>query len=304
MDTTGFHYDIQLLRINNRGGFAKYTIRLFESHTKPHVYCTVVRYIPAPERPNAIEEEVKVEVVKNKLGVPIFANGWKEEDPKQKSKGKAKPKPKANGKLNTEPHTLNVHNHSVLLANGPKPDVNDNSTGSTPREEPYRGLLVPLNSDFATAFSAFTSAFMELTFLPWDLRFHPQAREFQKYHAWSCKIEPFTYQKPDPAQPMGVLPAVPLLEDSANIGKRFDVQRVRRFNLPGMQVPLSEEFSLGQEIMREAERERKRLEAVERERMQREREEKVKKQIVTKEEKPRVQYRRPWFSSQYQSGYL
>jgi hypothetical protein len=103
---------------------------------------------------------------------------------------------------------------------------------------------------------------------------------------------------------MGVLPAVPLLEDSANIGKRFDVQRVRRFNLPGMQVPLSEEFSLGQEIMREAERERKRLEAVERERMQREREEKVKKQIVTKEEKPRVQYRRPWFSSQYQSGYL
>ncbi|KAF2733931.1 BRCT domain-containing protein, partial [Polyplosphaeria fusca] len=47
LDETGFEYNISLLRKNLRHNkFARYNIRLFESNTKPHVYCTFIRYVP------------------------------------------------------------------------------------------------------------------------------------------------------------------------------------------------------------------------------------------------------------------
>ncbi|KAF2470191.1 uncharacterized protein BDR25DRAFT_226538 [Lindgomyces ingoldianus] len=47
-DTTGFSYNILLIRANLlKNQSERYNIRLYESHTVPHVYCTVVQYAPA-----------------------------------------------------------------------------------------------------------------------------------------------------------------------------------------------------------------------------------------------------------------
>lgn len=47
LDATGFNYDLILLRQNPLlNTFAKYDLRLYESHTKPHVYCVFIRYTP------------------------------------------------------------------------------------------------------------------------------------------------------------------------------------------------------------------------------------------------------------------
>ncbi|OCL09245.1 hypothetical protein AOQ84DRAFT_388320 [Glonium stellatum] len=52
MDSTGFEYDITLTRIdltNNRN--ERYHLRLYESHTEPHTYCTHIRLSKPSELP-------------------------------------------------------------------------------------------------------------------------------------------------------------------------------------------------------------------------------------------------------------
>ena len=47
MDPTGFIYDLEFVRCNPiLNTFARYDLRLYESNTVPHMYCTFVRYTP------------------------------------------------------------------------------------------------------------------------------------------------------------------------------------------------------------------------------------------------------------------
>ncbi|KAK3209694.1 hypothetical protein GRF29_44g378388 [Pseudopithomyces chartarum] len=47
IDATGFEYKLLLLRHHHQHNtFARYDLRLYESHSLPHVYCTLVRYTP------------------------------------------------------------------------------------------------------------------------------------------------------------------------------------------------------------------------------------------------------------------
>ena len=47
MDETGFEYDMRLFRIQMAQNVnTRYSLRLFESHWRPHAYCTFFEYIP------------------------------------------------------------------------------------------------------------------------------------------------------------------------------------------------------------------------------------------------------------------
>lgn len=303
LDTTGFEYKINLFRINMpRNAIGRYSLRLFESHTKPHVYCTFIQYIPAPEKPAAEAEGNR----KAANGVPILVGGWKDPKTEQgKSWGKAgtgrataKGKGKnTNGiKTSAKPNNNNNSIDSKLLTILGPTSSTTKPPATAPPKPTYKSLLAPLNSDFPTAFDAFISAFYELTFLPWHLRLHPSAREIQKCNAGTAKLEPFLYKPPEPGLPAGLVPELPLAMEP------FESEGVRRFRLPGMEVRLSGEYSLGAEILRE---ENARLEAVRRE--EERRREKEKERVRREKEakgKVRRERVRPFFGGVYKDEYL
>ena len=65
LDATGFEYDLTLVRTNLLlNSFATYRLRLYESNTIPHTYCTYIQYAPPKEAQKAVVQ---------KNGVPILA---------------------------------------------------------------------------------------------------------------------------------------------------------------------------------------------------------------------------------------
>jgi hypothetical protein len=315
LDKTGFHYDINLIRINMpRNAVAKYNLRLFESHTKPHVYCTFVRYTPAPERAPRADG-----VARTASGVLVLVGVLNEELGKGKGKIKGTVKKDGFGAGHGRPNTVaNASTANITAITRTDTGSNNNptitngnalpstSTPATSPTTPYRNLIAPLHSDFPTAFMAFTAAFQELTFLPWESRLMPQAREIQKSRARAAGLEPFLYISPLAGLPAGIVPAVPVLSNqtgsAANKGK-FDVADVKKFDLPGMDVKISREYSLGGEIFREDEKRRREIERLEIER----REIEKKKEMDKKEAKAKARRERsarPFFGGQRGDGYL
>ncbi|PSN66185.1 hypothetical protein BS50DRAFT_635337 [Corynespora cassiicola Philippines] len=128
---------------------------------------------------------------------------------------------------------------------------------------PWRSLLAPQNSSYATAFTAFRDAFASLTLLTWEERIDPSLR-LQKARAEFFGLEPFIWIKPPLGTSFGVVPPSAALlgpQSEANalaMGiKRpdggFEVPWLAR-GLPGSKVGLCKEGRMGGLVERERER--------------------------------------------------
>jgi hypothetical protein len=225
LDRSGFEYNISLIRTNLvRSCSAKYTIRLFESHTQPHTYCTYVRYAPMPK--DAIPKTLA-------NGIPII-----EDFNKTKEKGKGKGK------------TIHPKMASAMAKMGQTPQPPEGEpTDRT--NEPFSDLLAPTGSDYASAFTKFCTAFQELTFLTWEERLHSNVRKMQKSRARYLGLEPFVYAQPKIGLPKGVAPSIRLPPM-----KQEDLRK-QTLQLPGMDVKINEEYSVGRVVVREEEQAKK-----------------------------------------------
>ncbi|KAF2652754.1 hypothetical protein K491DRAFT_718611 [Lophiostoma macrostomum CBS 122681] len=233
LDATGFEYSIMLVRTNlHHNNHAMYSLRIYESNTKPHTYCTFVRYAPPKEAPAPM-------LMKN--GIPILLPA--SSTTPLKSEENATPK--------KQPTTTN-------------PDM----PTAPPANKPYRALLTPLDADFSTAFRVFRHAFRDMTLLSWEERVYADVKNRQKAYATLCKIEPYTYRGPALGLPAGNVPAIPL--QSGSIGKgsgKNALDSIMRdkddgyirgsLGLPGVDIGLSPGGSIGNLVHREAEAARK-----------------------------------------------
>lgn len=231
-DTTGFTYDLLLLRQNPfLNTFAKYELRLYESHAKPHVYCTFVRYTPPASSTSSAPSGVPI--------IPSRIRGMHDGAAVGNSSG-------------------GDNKQGGGTASNEKARLDALITEPTARDDaPYKALLVPANSAFPPAFAAFRHAFRDLTLLTWEERLDDaETHPLQRARAQALAIEPFLWKaRPVPGLPVGLLPAVPLPTAA-------DASYVRnRWNLPGVQAPLSTTGgAIGSALHREAEETRKREE--------------------------------------------
>ncbi|ORY14416.1 hypothetical protein BCR34DRAFT_599192 [Clohesyomyces aquaticus] len=258
MDTTGFSYNILLIRMDLlRNSSERYNIRLYESHTVPRVYCAVVRYSPA--------------------GV----KGWPSTEMKSLSSGMSlgpdkKMDTKAEQNLNFQHiHVLPQDATTVSNTNAtPNTDTTASpnisasaetqarlaalasSAASTPSTRPtiapFTTLLTPLSSTFAAAFLSFRHAFRDLTLLTWDQRLLPHSRILQKALAKSLHLEPFLYSKPSAGLPVGLAHQFPDA-DPQGFEEREEGYVRGKLGLPGMDVGLDRSGTFGMAIAREEE---------------------------------------------------
>lgn len=143
---------------------AKYTFRLYESHTMPHTYSTAVRYFPYIEpyqqdAGNGLVIPVNdLEALKNAIG-----------DLKKRKKEDGSGMEMAGGGSGNA--ILQLVRRDIEIAR----------------------LLCPIGSDFNVAFEVVRRAFRELTFLTWEERLLHSARrnELQKARAAFPHCEPF-----------------------------------------------------------------------------------------------------------------
>ncbi|KAF2262863.1 hypothetical protein CC78DRAFT_605294 [Lojkania enalia] len=222
-DATGFSYNITLVRANLFNFTStRYNLRLFESNTKPHVYCTFARYTPPPS-PSPTSELT-------------LLPGLKEDRPSI-----SKDSTTSSTSSDSNSHATNSTHPNLLAAL-------HTITSPTPSQNtPYRTLLIPQNSDYRTAFTAFRHAFQDLTHLSWEERLLPSARDLQKARAKMLNIEPFVYVRPPSGAPLGIPPPdIPLYVSD-------DTYIRGALQLPGMHVPLSNEGSIGCSVLRDEE---------------------------------------------------
>jgi hypothetical protein len=227
LDATGFEYSLILVRTNLlHNNHATYALRLYESNTKPHTYCTFVRYTPPKESAAPV-------VMKN--GIPILMPDTSSLPTKIEAATKSK-------------SATNIENRTA-----PKKQLFEPSTPPIPPPNtPYRTLLTPLNSPFAPAFLTFRHAFRDTTLLAWEERSYPDVKNRQKARAKELGVEPYTYRPPMVGLPAGDKPAFPLPIDSKEEGY------VRGgLGLPGIEAELSSAGAIGNVIHREAEEAKK-----------------------------------------------
>ncbi|KAF1924109.1 uncharacterized protein M421DRAFT_16948, partial [Didymella exigua CBS 183.55] len=152
LDTTGFEYKIVLTRCNLRANeITRYRLRILESHTKPHVYCTFIEYFP-----------------------PSVGNT-------------------AGSGIHTHPEADRLR--ALLAPPSAAPTL-------PPATRAYKSLIVPMSSDFATAWRAFRHAFRDLTLLSCEERFD-LSKTLYKTRAAHFSIEPFVYVRPKHGLPLG-----------------------------------------------------------------------------------------------------
>lgn len=290
LDPSGFEYNCTLVRTNLfRNSHTRYVLRLFESNTKPHSYCTVVRYAPPPPLPTQTLQT-------NKLGIPILTSAEKHSMSVARASNStptSAPNPPTNGPASenrVKPELPSMEKTTDPSPPTPFPYPNLCPPQQDPRmisalnviqkpprssDAPLSELLAPINSTFETSFAAFRTAFNELTFLAWEDRLHPAARELQKRKAKTYGLEPFTYCKPQRGLPLGMMPQLPINYAPALNAADGDekAKYVSTLGLPGMDAPLTKEGLVGGQIIREAEEARRRkeeAEELERVRMERE----------------------------------
>jgi hypothetical protein len=245
-DGSGFEYNVLLVRHNPfLNNYAKYTLRLYESHTKPHVYATAVRYTP-PAGSASMST--------------ITANGKLGNDDFSAILGK-KPKTTVDPSNATEATTTNPTPSNpeaarlTALITPPSPSAT----------APYNKTLTPPNSPFSPALQTFRHIFRDLTLLTWEERLttrdHPisSPHSLQRLRAQAFMIEPFVWRAPSPGMPMGVVPKG--LEGVEVIDGAYTRNR---WGLPGLDEPLGEAGSVGSAIRREAEEANRKAEELER----------------------------------------
>ncbi|KAF2185730.1 hypothetical protein K469DRAFT_575591 [Zopfia rhizophila CBS 207.26] len=217
LDASGFEYNILLIRINlSKSTNSRYNIRLYESHTTPHVYCTLVRYAPpgAVSWPSANKHIPCTQPQAPSLLSNDGVNAVKTQQNKHE----------------TETERKELHPELIRALRVLQP-------------EPYKKLLAPLNSTYSTASTAFRHAFEDLTFLKWEERHLPNATALQKARTKERGLEPFAYAKPAKGLPIGVMPQGPI-EDNYIVGS---------LGLAGMDETLSMDGVVGSAIFREEE---------------------------------------------------
>lgn len=226
LDAKGFEYKLILLRSNPYlNNFARYDLRMYESHTVPHVYCTVARYIPpagakpAAASPPTAQTSAHLPAQTATLSIP-----------------------------STQPaqtlHPAAAHLHALITPPLPSPST------------PYRTAIAPPNSDFHTAFRAFRHAFRDLTLLSWHERLDP---DLQRLRAQAFCIEPFVWRRPAEGLPTGFEPPA-----WAPLGEQADVQLEgytrNAWGLPALDERLGTQGAIGGALFREAEEVRRREE--------------------------------------------
>ncbi|CAI6332723.1 unnamed protein product [Periconia digitata] len=133
-DVTGFSHDLSFTRHNPiLNTTAKYDLRLYESNTKPHVYCTFIRYIPPSDALNKASTTIN--------------------------------NPQAQTSSESEAARLQA------LVNSPTQVPNISELPQSPTSDKlYKTVLSPPNSPFDKSFQTFRHAFQDLTLLPWEER--------------------------------------------------------------------------------------------------------------------------------------
>lgn len=281
LDDKGFEHKLMLLRKNPYlNNFARYDIRVYESHTVPHVYCTVVRYIPpAGHKPGAVPAPGapnKGHPSTNTLTSP------------PESTGSAVPPPVLGHEGSRQEQSQ--HPEAARLCSLITPST-------APRPSPaqkYKTVIADPNSDFSTAWRAFRHAFRDLTLLSWHERLNAP---LQTLRAQAFQIEPFVWARPAVGLPTGFM--APTMNGVPTLDARNDVVAegyVRNaWNLPALDEPLGKEGSIGSAIFREAEEARRREE----ERMREEAAAAVraKKESAKKAAAARQKYNKPIFNT-------
>lgn len=260
LDATGFNYDLLLLRTNPfLNNFARYDLRLYESHTKPHVYCTFVRYKPpvgggdssaktSTVDPSTMNEKDKAALLRaaTSLPPPSYSENQSgaQQIPATENSGAA-----------AEAARL----QSLITPQSACPASN----------KQHSQLLAAMNSAFEPAFTAFRHAFRDITLLSWEQRrdtFHAQTNVhcLQRLRAQAFGIEPFIWKnKPIKGMPMGLEPAQGTgVQEALDQGYSPDPNTYtrNRYNLPALDAPLGREGDIGAQLHREAEAARKRQE--------------------------------------------
>ena len=205
LDPTGFEYKLLLVRQNpHLNTLARYDLRMYESHTVPHVYCTLVRYVP----PVGGEASIA-------MGVGSGGSGGDGEGTGSGSGGGGKGGEKGGdcregGEVGdddsattttTTPSTSTIaHIQPGTPAPAPAPHAHAH-TILTPT--PTTITLSPPSTPFHPSFATFRHAFRDLTLLAWHERFDT---DLQALRAKAFQIEPFVWRKPGFGQPLGVMP--------------------------------------------------------------------------------------------------
>ncbi|KAF2865165.1 hypothetical protein BDV95DRAFT_263607 [Massariosphaeria phaeospora] len=261
LDNTGFEYNITLIRMNlfcNTS--ARYNLRLFESNTKPHVYCTFIRYSPpgGTEWPSASG----VPVVPGQIGRSLLNGAGTGNDAtvqgnteNEQEHGSAQGSTENEQEHGPEQPAMHSALARAIASIAPQPTT-------PPADQSYRTLLTPLGSPFDTAFASFRHAFHTLTLLAWHERFDTDAlKTLQKSRARTLNLEPFVYKRPDPGLPIGLMPAIPIpIPASTNPTWKADHATAAQHlgvTLPATTTPLSEQHAIGAAIFREEEARKK-----------------------------------------------
>jgi hypothetical protein len=267
LDTTGFEHKIVLTRCNLRANeITRYRLSILESHTKPHVYCTFVEYFPTGAGKTASSGEACIQALLDfdktfheglapGMGTDTCMDGSQEDKTDVPPPALALPR-------------QGIHHHPeaerlrALLAPA------NVSTFPLPANLPYKSLIGPMSSDFATAWRIFRHTFRDLTLLSWEERFDI-SKDLYKTRASHFAVEPFVYIRPKPGLPIGLRTQqaflfqnqtlAPVGEDGSPTSSQCDKSQMREnddgyvynaFNLPALQAPLGPGI-IGQAVARD-----------------------------------------------------
>ncbi|KAJ4331862.1 hypothetical protein N0V95_009793, partial [Ascochyta clinopodiicola] len=175
-------YKILLTRCDLRASqISRYRLSVLESHAKPNVYCVFVEYLPPGTGVGAVGEEECGRALRD----------WDE------SFSDRGGEVKMHGPSTDDGEETTTHTHSLS-------SQEDQATHLSPSPAaPYKSLLTPLNTPFATAWRVFRHTFRDLTLLAWEERFDT-SKELYKARATRFGTEPFVYVRPKVGMPLGL----------------------------------------------------------------------------------------------------
>jgi hypothetical protein len=263
LDSTGFEYKIILTRCNLRANeITRYRLSILESHTKPHVYCTLIEYFPPGAGHTASSGGACIQALLDfEKTFHESTNTDASLNDNQEDKTEVLP-----ASLPLPQQGIHHHPESERLRALLAPPTA--SPVTPPADKPYKNLIAPMSSDFATAWRAFRHAFRDLTLLSWEERFDI-TKVLYKTRASHFNLEPFVYMRPKDGLPIGLRvqqdglfqnqTLAPLAEDGSTLSHPSPQNRVREnddgyvyntFALPGLSAPLGPGI-IGQAVARD-----------------------------------------------------
>jgi hypothetical protein len=293
LDSTGFEYKITLVRSNfELNCIVRYQLSILESHTTPHTYCTHVQYTPQPV--TGVPESTK-SLSDAQIRNPLL-NFLRRSDQQAENEH-----PTTHNSMLSSNEASRLRSLTTPLEDRPidpaeKERLHSLITPITPNPTtPFKTLVCPMNSSFATAWRTFRHVFRDLTLLSWEERFDT-LKILQTVRAKFLNIEPYVYSKPKLGLPVGLrVQEAGLHQGSAGetliLGDAEDGYVRNEFSLPGLDERVSRGGVIGSAIWREEEESRKRVEE-----KKVKVEERIRKEKGKVQEKKRVNYNKPLFN--------